>query len=107
MVDKMVDWMNEHAASYIPNKKDTQLGRTRPWRPTTKRELYAYFRAVIYIGVVVQPNMEDYWGRREEGALDYLKSFISLIKFQQLDRHIKASSMPEDSFQATFNCVDI
>lgn len=50
------------------------------------------------MGVVVQPNMEDYWGRREEGASNYLKSFISLIRFQQLDWYVQASSMPEDGF---------
>jgi hypothetical protein len=37
------------------------------------------------MGVVVQPNVEDYWAGRKEGVLDYLKSFISLIRFQQLD----------------------
>jgi hypothetical protein len=56
----MVDWMNEYATSHTPSKEDTQLGHIHPWRPTTRRELYAYFGAVIYIGVVVQLNMEDY-----------------------------------------------
>ena len=56
----MVDWINEYAASYIPSKEDIQLGHTRPWKPITRKELYAYFRAVIYMGIVVQPNIEDY-----------------------------------------------
>jgi hypothetical protein len=51
MVEKMVRWTNEYATDYQPSKEDAPLGRV--WRPINRRELYAYFGVVIYMGVVV------------------------------------------------------
>jgi len=58
MVEKMVRWMNEYAMDYQPSKEDVLLGCA--WRPINRRELYAYFGVVIYIGVVVQPLIKAY-----------------------------------------------
>ena len=52
IMEKIAVWTNKHAESHPPSDEQAPLGRGRVWRPTNRRELYGYFRGVIYMGVV-------------------------------------------------------
>jgi len=76
IVEKMVAWMNKYTKAHPFTADNAPLRQACSWTPINKREIYTYFRTVIYMGVVVQPSIGDYWGF-SKGAADYLKSFIS------------------------------
>ena len=81
----MVAWTNEYIKAYPTTDDDALFRRPHSWMPIDKRELYAYFGAVIYIGIMVQPLIEDYWGPYKEGTADFLKGYILKNRFQQLN----------------------
>ena len=99
----MVCQTNEYAIDYQPSKEDAPLSCVQ--RPINRRELYAYFGVVIYIGVVVQPLIKAYQATKA-GIANWPSNYISRIHFQQLNRYICASSIPDNSFHITFNRVD-
>ena len=57
IMDKLVEWTNEHAELY---PLDEEAEHPRPWQPTCKQELYAYFTVQIHIGITVESCIEDY-----------------------------------------------
>ena len=69
-------------------------GRARPWFPIYRRELYIYFRVVIYIGIIVELAIEDYWGLIIKGAAYKVIEYILKNRFQQLKRYIRCSPIP-------------
>jgi len=60
MVDKIVEWTNKYVELHQPLKKKCPKGKERPWKPTLRRELYAYFAVVISMGITIEPIIEDY-----------------------------------------------
>ena len=56
----MVEWTNKYAETHLIPEDKAPRGRPRKWIPTSKRELYAYFGVVIYIGITIEPVVEDY-----------------------------------------------
>ena len=88
------------------SEKDAPRGKQRPWLPTCRQELYAYFRVIIHIGITMEPAVEDYWGPIERGAAYKVGDYILKNRFKQLERYIQCSSIPEDGFHSTFDCVD-
>ena len=81
-------------------------GRVRLQFPICRRELYIYFRVVIYIGITIELAIEDYWGLITKGAAYKVIEYISKNRFQQLKRYIRCSPMPQDGFYTIFNRVD-
>ena len=39
-------------------------------------KLYAYFRVVIYIGIIIEPVIEDYWGFIKKGTVHKVTDYI-------------------------------
>ena len=60
-----------------PTQEDKALrGRPRKWIPTSRRELYIYFSIVIYMGITIEPVVEDYWGLIIKGAVYKVADYI-------------------------------
>lgn len=106
MLDKMASWTNAFAEAHSVLEKDAPRGKQRPWLPTCRQELYAYFGVVIHMGITIEPAVDDYWGPIERGAAHKVGDYISKNRFEQLERYIRWSSMPKDGFHSTFNRVD-
>jgi len=60
-MDKLVEWTNKYAELHPSNDVGEKL-RARPWKPTCKEELWAYFGVLIYMGFTQESSIEDYWG---------------------------------------------
>src|SRR5436305_12818679 len=90
---------------YVPEGEAPE-GRARPWFPTCRRELYAYFGVVIHMGITIEPAIEDYWGPITKGAAHKVTEYISKNRFEQLERYIRCSPMPPGGFHTTFDRVD-
>ena len=86
------------------------MGRARPWQPTSREELYAYFGVLIHMGITSESAIEDYWGSLDsDGCSHIVKNYISKNRFQQLDRYFRATETPPNdgnTFQSTFDRVD-
>jgi uncharacterized protein (UPF0128 family) len=102
MVEKLVVWTNQHAESHFPTATDTPHGKLRSWRPTIKRELPTYFEAIISGSCAAANNRE----LLEASAADYLNKFIAKDRFQRLDQHVRAISVLDNGYKATFDRVD-
>ena len=105
-MDKLVEWTNKHAELYPPEETE----HPRPWQPTCKQELYAYFGVLIHMGITIESCIEDYWkDLNTHGCEHIVKKYISINRFQQLDRHFRASPpWPKDSTapKSTFDRVN-
>jgi hypothetical protein len=81
-VDKIAEWTNKYAELYQPLEDNCPKGKERPWKPTSRRELYAYFAVVISMGITIEPTIEDYWGSLETSGTEHkLSRYISYNRF--------------------------
>jgi hypothetical protein len=77
-MDKLIEWTNKYTELY-PLEEAKYI---RPWKPTDRQELYAYFSILIYIGITIESAIKDYWGDLEPASVGYVvKNYISLIRF--------------------------
>ena len=60
----------------------------------SKLELYAYFRVVIYIGIIIELVVEDYWGPIKKGAVYKVTDYILKDRFKQIKRYVCCSPIP-------------
>jgi hypothetical protein len=77
----MASWTNTYAETNPVPEEEAPEGRARPWFPTCRRELYAYFGVVIYMGITIEPAIEDYWGLITKGAAYKVTEYISKNRF--------------------------
>ena len=77
MMDLMAVWTNAYTEAHLVPKKDAPRGKQRPWSPTCRQELYVYFAVVIYIGITIEPAIENYWGPLKKGAAYKVGDYIS------------------------------
>ena len=47
-----------------------------------RQELYTYFRVIIYMGIIVELAVEDYWGLMERGAAYKMGDYILKNRFK-------------------------
>jgi len=88
ILDKMAGWINAFVEAHTVSEKDTPRGKQRPWLPTCRQELYAYFGVMIYIGITIELAVEDYWGPMERGAAYKMGDYILKNRFEQLECYI-------------------
>jgi len=67
-------------ANPIPEEEALE-GRARLWFPIYRRELYIYFRVIIYIGIIIELAIEDYWGLIIKGAAYKVTEYILKNRF--------------------------
>jgi len=78
----MVEWTNKYAELHQPLEEKCPKGKERPWKPTLRRELYAYFAVVISMGITIELTIEDYWGSLEISGTEHkLSRYISCNRF--------------------------
>jgi hypothetical protein len=106
MLDRMATWTNTYAEANPPLEEDAPEGKPRPWLPTCRQELYAYFAVVIHMGITIEPAIEDYWGPLEKGARHKVGDYISKNRWEQLERYIRCSPILDEGFNTTFDRVD-
>jgi hypothetical protein len=88
IIDKLAEWTNKYAELYPAEEAEL----ARPWKPTYWQELYAYFGVLIHMGITIESSIKDYWGDLEPaGASHVVKNYISLVRFQQLDRYFRCT----------------
>ena len=87
LMDKLVEWTNKHTELYPPDEE-----HARAWQPTCKQELYAYLGVLIHMGITIESSIEDYWKDLDTYGTEHIvKQYIGVVRFQQLDRHFRAS----------------
>ena len=84
----MAIWTNTYVEAHLVLKKDAPLGKQRSWLLTCRQELYVYFGVVIYMGITIQPTVEDYWGPIIKGAAYKITNYMLKNWFKQLERYI-------------------
>jgi hypothetical protein len=82
IIDKMVEWINKYIATHFIPKEKALKGRPRKWKPISKLELYAYFGVVIYMGIIIELAVEDYWGPIKKGAAYKVTDYILKDRFK-------------------------
>ncbi|KAF1974591.1 hypothetical protein BU23DRAFT_636219 [Bimuria novae-zelandiae CBS 107.79] len=65
VLDRIAHYTNQHASAL---RYGPQLPSTRSWKPTSPSELYTYFAIVVYMGLHVEPSLEEYWTRLHKNA---------------------------------------
>ena len=60
ILDKIAGWINTYIEANPVQEEEAPEGRVRPWFLIYRRELYTYFRVIIYIGIIIEPAIEDY-----------------------------------------------
>ena len=74
-----MEWTNKHAELY-PSHEETE--HARPWQPTCKEELYAYFGVLIHMGITIESCIEDYWKDLDTHGTEHIvKKYISIVRF--------------------------
>ena len=81
ILDKMAGWTNTYVEANPVPEEEALEGRARLWFPTCRRELYAYFGVVIYIGITIELAIEDYWGLITKGAVYKVTEYILKNRF--------------------------
>ena len=89
----------------IPEEKALK-GRPRKWKLISKLELYAYFGVVIYMGIIIEPVVEDYQGPIKKGTIYKMINYILKDQFKQIKHYIYYSPMPQNGFNCTFNYIN-
>ena len=61
-----------------------------PWKPVTSSEILAYLGILIYMGIHVEPEIDDYWNTSEEDRPIHqaVRKTMSKHRWQQIDRYL-------------------
>ena len=87
-MDKLIEQINKYAKLYSSDKKAEHLYLQQL---IYKQELYAYFRVLIYIGITIESCIKDYQKDLDIYGTKYIvKKYITVSRFQQLNRHFRA-----------------
>ena len=82
----------------------------RAWQPTCRKELYAYFGVLIYMGITIELAIEDYWKDLNSHSTEHIvKKYMGVVRFQQLNRHFQASppwTKSDKAPKTTFTRID-
>jgi hypothetical protein len=98
---------NTNMYAYAKESKNPNLHH-RTWRSTTPEELKAFVGAQIYMGIVKEPQLKDYWKENNENntihANHPLSAYITHFRYEQLKRyfHISGPSEIPGDFISTF-----
>ena len=55
-----MEWTNKYVVTHLIPKEKAPKKRPRKWKLINKLKLYAYFRVVIHIKIIIEPAVEDY-----------------------------------------------
>jgi hypothetical protein len=60
-----------------------------PWKPVTPYEILVYFGILIYMGIHVEPHINNYWNTNEEDSLIHqpIRKTMSNHRWKQIDRY--------------------
>ena len=86
---------NEYAVGVISGLKPTEKWKARPWKPTSAGELKAYIATYIYMGIHKCPRIEDYWNTSDISPFHPISKYISIVRWQQIDRFFRICSAPD------------
>ena len=76
-MDKLIEWINKYIKLYLLNNVGKKL-QACLWQLIYKEELWAYFGVLIYIGLIQELFIKDYWGFLDTTGLEYIvKKYIS------------------------------
>src|SRR2546421_213827 len=60
----------------------------RPWKPVTSYEILAYLGILIYMGIHVEPYINDYWNTNKDDPIHQLvRKTMSNNRWKQIDRY--------------------
>jgi hypothetical protein len=89
-VKKFVKWTNVFAEYHLTPEAKQPKHAARPWQPTNKEEVYIYLAAVIHMGITPETCVGDYWGNIDNHGVEHvIKQYITLNRFEQLDRYFR------------------
>jgi hypothetical protein len=60
-----------------------------PWKPVTSSEILAYLGILIYMGIHVEPYINDYWNTSEDRPVHQaVRMTMSMHRWNQIDRYL-------------------
>jgi Transposase IS4 len=65
---------NEYARLYPYRKykdKNRKVRTPRKWKPTSARELLTFLAVTIYIGLLLERDIKEYWTTTHKRGVDY------------------------------------
>lgn len=83
--DWMVDRTNVHAEEVLQRPLGRR-GRFRKWVPTDRKEMKHFLGIMLYMGVVSNPTIRDYWSSSPFFNNPFVKGILTRDRFQLLLR---------------------
>jgi Transposase IS4 len=80
VVDIIVDATNSYAENERENAENFDYARR--WHPVNSTEIWRYIGCLIYMGLHIESQREEYWG-----SLQHLGESLGLKRFQQIHRY--------------------
>jgi hypothetical protein len=62
----------------------------RLWKPVTSSEVLGYLGILIYMGIHIEPHIDDYWNTNEEDGPIHpsVRKTMSRYRWEQIDRYL-------------------
>lgn len=102
-----LELLAKHTNLYAEKCEKSEKPHARTWTPTTAKELRAYIATYIYMGCEGSKAIKDLWNTDATlaGVHDAVRSYISLIRWQQINRFFHISE-PKDGKESIFEKVE-
>lgn len=95
--DNVYDMITKNTNKYASIRRRDVENKQREWDDMLAHELRVFIGAIIYMGVHVEPQIEDYWQTDlKKGPLHTIPTHISLRRFEQIKRYLHISCPEED-----------
>ena len=97
----MVNCTNANAIRIQEDQAENNFRSTRAWRPVDKYDIMRYLAAVVHMGLHREAEISDYWrDYGDTGVKHRISEFISLERWQQIDRFLYCEEPREDMTRA-------
>ena len=101
----MVKCTNINAIRIQEKEAKNDFRRTRSWHPVDKYDMMRYLAGTIHMGLHPEAEVRDYWRDYEDsGVLHRIREFISLERWQQIDRFLYCEE-PREGMTRTFERI--
>ena len=104
-LETLIQCTNANAVKIQEEEANQDFRNARYWYPVDKYDIMRYLAAVIHMGLHPEAEISDYWADyKESGVLHYIREYISLHRWQQIDRFLYCEEL-RDGMIRTFERV--
>lgn len=88
IIDMIVQETNRYAEQKLTAARVTRRSRLVSWRPTNREEIKRFFGIIIYMGLVVKPEIRLYWSKSMLYDDSFVTKLMSRERFEILFRFV-------------------